>query len=219
MTMAESAPRLRFELRPRGGGGIDGRWSRFVGWMKFGLPAAALAIGVLAVTWPELTRDSRSLPIPVTEPRPGEDDSLRMANPRYTGADEGNRPYTITADTATIDRVDRRRVNLSRLHADITLEQDRWISLIAASGVYQQDRNQLTLGGPIEVYSDQGYEMHARSARVDMQAGVAESDEPVNGHGPLGSLSANSFRVDRRDGLLRFDGGVKLTITLPAGGS
>lgn len=219
MSMAEPAPRVRLEVNPRAAGGPTGRWSRFVGLMKFGLPAFALAIAALVMLWPELTRDHRSLPIVVTEATPGEDDSLRMANPRYTGSDDDSRPYTITAETATIDRVDRRKVNLHKLAADMTLEDDRWISLTAATGIYQQDRSELTLGGPIEVYSDEGYELHARSAQVNLQSGVARSDEQVYGHGPVGVFNANSFRVDRRERRLEFDGGVRLVIHPGAGRS
>lgn len=207
-----SATRVPLDLRPRAAGGPTGRWSRFVGWMKFGLPAAALAVGALVVAWPDIAHRDRSLPITMAEPRPGEDDSLRMANPRYTGTDEHNRPYTITADAATVDRVDRRRLNLQNLQADMTLEDNRWISVSAPQGVYQQDRQQLSLAGPIEVYSDEGYELHARAAQLDIQAGTAASDLPVRGHGPLGAISANSFRADRKAQRLEFGGGVKLII-------
>jgi lipopolysaccharide export system protein LptC len=179
----------------------------------------SLAVVALAVVWPELARVDRGLPITISEPRGGEDDSLRMANPRYTGADDQNRPFAITAETATLDRLDRRRVNLSRLHADITLEDNRWLSLTAPNGVYQQDRQFLELGGPVEVYSDEGYELHARSARVDIQGGTAESDEPVAGHGPLGELNANAFRLDRRSQTLTFENGVRVVIHAAAGRS
>lgn len=213
-----AAPRVPLDLRPRAAGGPTGGWSRFVGLMKFGLPAAALAIGILVVAWPDIAQKERSLPIAVAEPRLGEDDSLRMANPRYTGTDEHNRPYTITALTATVDRVDRRRLNLQNLQADMTLEDNRWISVSAPQGIYQQDRQQLSLAGPVEVYSDEGYELHARAAKLDIQAGTAESDQPVRGHGPFGAISANSFRVDRKTQRLEFGGGVKLVIHSPAAG-
>jgi lipopolysaccharide export system protein LptC len=202
--------RVPLDLRPRSER-VNTRWSRFVGLMKFGLPAAALAILALAVAWPDLTR-STHLPIAVTEPRVGEDDSLRMANPRYTGADEHNRPYTITADAATVDRLDRRRVNLRNLQADMTLEDQRWISVLAPGGVYQQDRQQLTLAGPIEVFSDEGYQLQATTARLDILAGTAESDDPVEAHGPLGAITAAKFRLDRKTQRLEFGGGVKLVI-------
>lgn len=217
-TQPISAPRVPLDLRPRAAEGPSGTWSRFVGWMKFGLPAAALAIGILVVAWPDIAQKDRSLPITLAEPRPGEDDSLRMANPRYTGTDEHNRPYTITADTATVDRVDRRRLNLQNLQADLTLEDNRWISLSAPQGVYQQDRQHLTLAGPIEMYSDEGYELHARSAQLDIQSGTAASDLPVRGHGPLGAITANSFRLDRKTQRLEFGGGVKLIIHPTAAG-
>jgi lipopolysaccharide export system protein LptC len=215
--MPAAQTRIPLDLRPRTAK-VSMRWSRFVGLMKFGLPAAALVAAALVLAWPDLTRDSRSLPIQVAEPRAGEDDSLRMANPRYTGTDEHNRPYSITADTATVDRVDRRRINLRNLQADMTLEDDRWISLTAPSGIYQQDRQQLAVDGPIEVYSDEGYELHAASASVDIQAGIAESDRPVRGHGPLGALTANNFRLDRKAQRLEFGGGVTLIIDPAATG-
>jgi lipopolysaccharide export system protein LptC len=213
-----SATRVPLDLRPRAAGGPTGRWSRFVGWMKFGLPAAALTAGILVVAWPDIAQRDRSLPIAVAEPRPGEDDSLRMANPRYIGTDEHNRPYIITADTATVDRVDRRRLNLQNLQADMTLEDNRWISVSAPQGIYQQDRQHLTLAGPIEVYSDEGYELHAVTAQLDIQAGTAASDQPVRGHGPVGAITANNFRVDRKAQRLEFGGGVRLVIHPPPAG-
>ena len=215
--MTDTGPAPRLEFRPRAAGFGRGRWSRFVSAMKLVLPLVSLAVVALAVVWPELSRLDRGLPITISEPRAGEDDSLRMANPRYTGSDDQNRPFAITAETATLDRLDRRRVNLQQLHADITLEDNRWLSLTAPTGVYQQDRQFLDLAGPIEVYSDEGYELHARSARVDIQGGTAESDEAVAGHGPLGELEANGFRLDRRAQTLNFEGGVRVVIRVATG--
>jgi len=210
-------PLARFDLRPRAAEAAGSRWSRLVGLLKFGLPAAALAVGALVVIWPDLRHDQSGFPIPIAEPRAGEDESLRMANPRYTGADDNNRPYAITADSATIDRFDRGRVSLDHLHADLTMEDGSWVSLAAPNGIYWQDAQRLALTGPIEVFSDTGYELHARSARIDMRSGIAESDDAVDGHGPLGILSAHSFRVDRRAKQMSFGGGVKLTIFTPSG--
>jgi len=219
MSMAEPAPRVRLELSPRAAGGATGPWSRFVGMMKLGLPAFALFIALLAMLWPDLSREPGGLPITVAEPRPGEDDSLRMSNPRYTGADDENRPYNVAAETAVIDKADRRKVNLFKLAADMTFEDDRWVSLTAATGTYQQERGELTLGGPIDVYSDEGYELHAHSAEVNLQSGIARSNQAVHGHGPIGAIEAASFRLDRRERRLEFGGGVRLVIHPGAGRS
>ena len=70
----------------------------------------------------------------------------------------------------------------------------------------------LQLDGPINIFSDVGYEFHAETARVDLERSTAESDKPVHGHGPFGTLSADSFRLVDQGKRLLFKNNVRMTI-------
>jgi lipopolysaccharide export system protein LptC len=70
----------------------------------------------------------------------------------------------------------------------------------------------LELRGGINVFSDDGYELHTQSASVDLNKGVVHGYQEVTGQGPLGSLRADQFHFDRDSKILTLDGHVRMTI-------
>ena len=94
----------------------------------------------------------------------------------------------------------------------MTLDNGVWMSVMASSGRYDRAQKTLQLAGPVNIFSDAGYEFHAQSARIDLQNNIAESDEPVQGHGPFGTLSADSFRVIDQGQRLLFRKNVRMII-------
>ena len=135
-----------------------------------------------------------------------------MVNARYVGTDGNNRPFVVTADSATAEPDNPDRIRLVALQADITFDDARWVTVIADSGVYDRLAQTLRLGEAVSLYSDDGFELHAGSTLVDLEAGSAASDAPVQAQGPLGVLNANSFRIAAAGRRLHFIGAVRATI-------
>ena len=197
---------------------IGARYSRFVGLMKFLLPVAAAALVVLVVTWPEVYDRDSGFRIGYTSVGRGGAEAPGMVNARYVGTDRHNRPYVVTADTATAEPDNQDRIRLVALQAEITLDDGRWVTVIADEGIYDRAAQTLGLGDVVSIYSDDGFELHAGSAMIDLKSGAAASDAPVRAQGPLGVLTAASFQIPEGGRRLRFVGSVKVTID-PGGGS
>ena len=186
-------------------------YSRFVGAMKILLPLTAAALIGLVVAWPDDSRDASGFRISFANVVPGDAGSAGMNRARYIGTDTNNQPFVITADTVTPDSENPNRFRLSALQADITFDDGSWMSLMAPTGLYDRDAQILMLPKEVDIFSDQGFELHTTGARVDLARSVAEGDQPVQASGPLGVLEANGFRIHQRDERLIFTGGVKLT--------
>jgi lipopolysaccharide export system protein LptC len=92
------------------------------------------------------------------------------------------------------------------------------MAMSASEGVYQRELEQLDLAGDVTVRSDAGHEFHTASARIDLPAGIATGDEPVNGKGPHGLLDAGNFTLKDRGQIMMFGGRVRMTVFPHAGG-
>ena len=188
------------------------RYSHFVGTMKVVLPVTAAAIAGLILAWPAAYDDPQEIALTFADTNSTDAEIPGMANARYVGTDANNRPFLVTADEALQDPSKPDLIDMVALQADMTLDNGVWMSVMASSGRYDRGRQTLQLAGPVNIFSDVGYEFHAESARIDLQNNIAESDEPVRGQGPFGTLSADSFRVDDQGQRLLFRKNVRMVI-------
>lgn len=187
------------------------RRSRFVGMMKWALPIAALAMLAAVAIWPGAVPTTP--PVELTFANGGKL-SLEpgMVKARYVGVDDKSRPFVVTAERARPAAGDNEIILLDRPQADITLNDGTWLALSALSGSYQRVRRTLDLDGPVNLFSDNGFEFTAETAHVDFATGTVTSDRPVQGQGPLGLLKADRFRASDRGKRLFFTGSVRMTL-------
>jgi len=188
------------------------RYTRFVGMMKLLLPMLALALIVAVIAWPTAFERSTGIPLSFSALKQDEADKLTMLNPRYLGTDRDNQPFVITAEAAEQDPVDQRQVTLTALQADLTARDGSWFTLLAGNGIYHQGHQYLLLEGPIEIFSDAGYEFRTEAAEIDLVGGAAQSLAPVHGQGPFGTLTADRMEAEERGQRLFFRGNVRLVI-------
>ena len=188
------------------------RYSRFVGTMKVVLPVTAAAIAALLLAWPAAYDDHQEFALTFANTNSTDVETLGMANARYVGTDANNRPFFVTADEALQNSSKPDLIDMVALQADMAFDNGVWMSVLASSGRYDRSRQTLHLAGPVNIFSDLGYEFHAESAHIDLQNNIAQSNEPVRGHGPLGTLSADSFRVDDQGQRLLFRKNVRMVI-------
>jgi lipopolysaccharide export system protein LptC len=172
------------------------RYTRFVGFMKRALPIAALAIVAAVVAYSLAPRHQER--VSLSYQRMGTlSNDLAMIKPRLTGTDAKGNPFVITAEAAIQDPANRHRATLKQVQADVQLEGERWLNASADTGLFDMDAGTLKLSGGIAVYTDSGYELHSQSADADLKNNIFQGHEKVAGHGPLGSLGADRFRIDR----------------------
>lgn len=180
--------------------------------LKILLPAIAIALMILVALWPHFLLDGGRFQIVADESGDVGIDRLSMINPRFQGTDSRDRPFTVTAERAVQDLADDGLILLARPKADITLEDGAWVALQAEQGFYHRDAETLRLAGGVDLFHDQGYEIHTPSAAIDLNGGTAEGHEPVEAQGPFGELTAEGFRVAERGAIVEFIGRSRLLV-------
>jgi lipopolysaccharide export system protein LptC len=197
-------PGSRLQRRVRARHPIE-RYSRFVARMKLALPATAMALLLLVAVWPRIQSAVERLhKLPRIDLRQARD--LRMVNLSYAGRDRHDRPFTVTADAARQRPEVDDLVELESPKADMTTESGSWLALTAYSGTYQPQAQLLDLFGDVELFQDKGNTFKTDSAHVDMGKGSAEGDDPVQGHGPFGTIDSEGFRIENNGDTVVFTG-------------
>ncbi len=187
-------------------------YTRFVTSMKVFLPFLALILIVLVILWPQLSTQDHRFMIGFSGIEAREAADLNMVNARYTGMDDNDLPFSITADIAKNLSPAAPTVELEMPKADMTLEDGSWLVLTAETGKYQQNAQKLGLKGTVNLYHDSGYEILTDKADVDLAKGEASSDVAVKGHGPFGQLQSEGFLLKDLGARIIFTGKSHLLI-------
>jgi lipopolysaccharide export system protein LptC len=86
------------------------------------------------------------------------------------------------------------------------------VKLTAATGRYDMKAETLTLHKDIVLVSSTGYEGYLTQAVVDMRKGYVVSEQPVKVKMLNGLLDAKRLEVVDNGAVLRFGGGVSMTL-------
>lgn len=169
------------------------RWRRRSQSIRFwrrALPVVIILIGGLLVAWVA----GRSLLIKATQPKPPQSTGLRMLNPRFYGRDNSNHAFVLGAAEAARDNHTGRAVTLAAPNLTLDAGSAQPTTVQAAQGVYHEDQRQLTLSGKVQVQSGP-YAFQTPDATVDTAKGAVYGTSGVEGHGPLGRVTASSYGV------------------------
>ena len=207
---ALNPPRHDWSARARSTAMDALRYTQFVGVMKRALPVAAFAVISAVVAYFFVARQPARVSMGYERLGHVEND-LSMVKPRLTGQDGRGNPFVITAEAAVQEAGNPKRVHLTRVEADFS-QGVGWINASAASGLADLNAGVLQLDGGINAFTDQGYELHTKSAFVDLNKGVLHGHVSVTGQGPMGDLGADQFHFDRDTRLLTLTGHVHMTI-------
>ena len=189
-----------------------GAYSRFVSSMRIALPLVALAVAVIVVAWPQFGEKPKKFSLGVSRVTVNDGGGQQIVNPRFTGTDSENRPFTVTADAASQVQSSPNMIDLSFPRADITMESGVWLAISADSGLFDRKSQKLALKGTVNLFHDAGYELRTTSAHVDLAGGVAEGQDPVTGQGAFGSLQSTGFQIFDRGERVIFSGKSKLIL-------
>lgn len=175
---------------------------RFAKWV---LPLLGVGLLVGIAVWPELDRMEDRARVSFRRVIQTAPDAVRVVDPRYQGLDEQNRPFTVTANTAT-QTEDPDIVDLERPRADILLTDGSWILLESETGRFDKGRNLLDLSGEVTLWQDGGNLLVTAAAQIQLREGSASGDEPVAAQGPFGTLTSEGFRLTDRGQVVIFTG-------------
>jgi len=191
----------RAPFAPRVARRLDPGYSRFVGMMKVVLPVAAAVLIILVAVWPYLTPSDSRFRLGFSSLVASEAESPNIVNPRLVGTDEKNQPFQITADLAKNFHLrqdywqETKPVELEMPKADVTLDDSTWLVVTANTGLLTPATKKLQLNGAVNLFHDSGYELRTSRALIDLNAGTAVSDQPVEGQGPFGTLNGEGLRI------------------------
>jgi lipopolysaccharide export system protein LptC len=187
------------------------RYSRFVSVMKKILPIGAIALMASVVAYSVMPRHNDKYLTTTQSGNLARD--LTMTKTSFTGTDEKGNPFKITAAEVIQDPKSKNmRAELKQIDADMQFEGQSWINATAGHGWIDGDSGILKLDGGISVFTDNGYELHTKSATAQFKANILEGIEGVKGHGPTGQFSADRFHFDRLKKQLRLSGHVHMTL-------
>lgn len=187
---------------------LSGRnaYSLFITCMKLLLPAVAVGLVILVIIWPQLSPIDDRFRIDVEDLSIEQAESLSMLNARFEGRDEKNQPYSLTADVATQLPGEKEIIDFDLPKGDIMMSDGIWLAVTAKAGRFYRATEILQLTGEVTLFHDQGYEIRTEFAEVNLQSGVAEGSEPIEGQGPGGFLAAEGFRILDRGARVFFTG-------------
>jgi lipopolysaccharide export system protein LptC len=187
------------------------QYSRFVRVMKIALPSAAGFLLLLIVVLPFLRQENERFRIGTSLVK--EDaTTLSMTNARYFGTDDKGQPFNVTAAGVQQRLNDERTIDLVSPKAEMTFSSGTWLSASASAGVYDRNREELSLSGDVALFQHQGNEIHTTKATVRLKKGTASGDGQVRGQGPLGTIEAKGFRFVNDEKIIRFTGPARLTL-------
>lgn len=188
---------------------FNAHYSKFIRALRLTLPVIALLL-VAIVFWASQSQDFT--PTPRDEVLSEPQGQTELLNPRFESADKDKQPFTITAKKATQDQADPDLVYLEKPVSDMTSKDGHWIAIEADKGLYKQEARTLKLMGGMRLFHDQGYEMVADEADIDMLKQTAITKGAVEGRGPMGTIKAQKLRADGTTGTMIFEGPAKLVL-------
>jgi lipopolysaccharide export system protein LptC len=193
--------------------------TRLMRWGKFALPVIAVGLGVAIFYLAQVEVGKNVIPIgPSTEVIPEEIDSVSMTNARFSGRDNRNRNFTVTADEARQRTSDSTIIHLKHPKADLDLTDGRLVAIHADSGIFVRSDQLLNLAGEVTLSDNRGFEFHTDSASIDLGRNTASGNAPVAGRGPSGDIVSEGFRVLDDGNRVIFTGKTSLTLTVADNG-
>ncbi len=189
------------------------RHSRRVRALRIAVPAlVAVFLLILLAVWlnpfrpaaPPMTQSTHSSAISGSK--------IIMELPRLAGFTRDSRAYELNARSAAQDLTAPNLVELSEIRAKMEMQDRTSVELLAPSGVFDSKGERLTLGKNIMLKSSTGHEGRLHDAIVDVRSGQIVSDSAVELKMPNGTLNANRLEMERNGEVIRFGGGVTMTL-------
>jgi len=204
--------------------------------LKIMLPLIAISCVGYIVYWsqesPRVTVQDVVVAKDHTQQQSASDVTVKQV--QYNGVDSDNRPYSITAESASQPQkqepapapsakadpdgdaapapqsaaltANESVVNLQKLVADMTMQDGAWVAMTADNGIFHRDAGTVDLSGNVTLYHDTGLSFETDAATVDLRNDWARGDQPVEGQNADGQLAAQGFEVRDNGQTILFTG-------------
>jgi lipopolysaccharide export system protein LptC len=139
---------------------------------------------------------------------------ITMEKPHLSGFTSDARAYELSADMAKQDVTKPDIIELRNIRAKVQMQDKSMMELSAATGLYDSKGETLKLAQDILLSSSTGYRGRLSEAMIDIRKGHVVSTQPVEVEMLQGTLNAKGLEIVDSGDLVRFDGGVSLTLML-----
>lgn len=186
------------------------RHSRRVRFLKFALPVG----GVLSIVLLIVAYVVSQFALPSIDPGEARvmDGKLVMNNPKISGTDSQNRPYSLTALRAVQDAEKPTRVTLENIEGSLTIDEDNSAAVSAGQGIYDSIAKTLDLSGKVAVDTKDGMSLRLEGASIDIEAGTLKTDQSVSIDTGRAQITAQSLTVADKGKTIIFENNVKMTL-------
>jgi lipopolysaccharide export system protein LptC len=189
--------------------------SRLVRVLRIVIPAVVLLTlaSVVMITYFNPLRMLGKLPVDISN-LVVSGTKITMEQPRLSGFTRDARAYEFTADAAAQDLTKPDIIELHNIHAKVQMQDKSIVQMSAVSGIYNSKAETLKLERNIVLNSSSGYHGRLSEALVDVRKGNVISEHPVTLSMLQGTLRANGLEIVNSGELIRFEGGVNMTMML-----
>ena len=144
------------------------------------------------------------------------DVGMKVSGIAFEGKSKTDRPFSVTALSATEAKNNKDLIDLDEPQAEIELSAQTWIAVTAEHGIYDRKLDKVDLNGAVTVYHDNGLTFSTDQAKMDLKTNTASGDMPVTGKDETRELSAEGFEMLDDGATVLFKGRSYLKI-LPKG--
>jgi len=182
--------------------------------LKGFLIAGSLIVLTGMIAWPYVEefleeRERKILPIITVDHI--DLDKKTVTNPRIIGADGEDQPYIVTA--ASGEQIDKDRILLKQVKGTLTLKDGIVVMADANRGETQaQQAESIYFYDTVHMIYDKTQKIQTQDAHLDFKKGVLYGENPIEGQGPDGVVSAQTFSFDYKNKILVLRGKASLTI-------
>ena len=191
------------------------RHSRAVRILRVAIPLAVVLgfTGIFLITYFNPLRLLAKLPVDVGN-LVVSGTKITMEHPRLSGFTGDARAYELSADAAKQDLTKPDLIELRNIRAKVQMQDKSTVEVSATAGIYDSKGETIKLDQNIVLSSSTGYRGRLSQATVDIRKGNVLSEQPVEVDLLQGTLNANRLEIVDSGDLVRFDGGVKMTLML-----
>lgn len=163
--------------------------SRLITWLKIALPSIAAIFIFMILLIPRLSENKNKLKLS-TNKIATSIEAMTIENARFLGVNTKGQPFTLNITHAVEVEKNAEKIEFENPVADITFEHEKWLNLNSKRGVFQKNKDLLTLSDDVLVLHADGYSFTSDKINIDIKRKQLFSDVPVTSKAPIGDIKA-----------------------------